>query len=158
MQTIVFVLAFLAALGSGLMGGFFYAFSSLVMPALAKRPPIEAAGTMQIINVVVLNPQFFALFFGPAALGVAVSAFGPFALPVPQAALALCASAVYAFGCVGVTIAKNVPLNDELATVSLRTTAAETVWRHYLRDWTWWNHVRAVACLVACAGFILVIV
>ncbi|WP_040577196.1 anthrone oxygenase family protein [Methylopila sp. M107] len=153
---LVFTLAFLAALCAGLMGGFFYAFSGLVMPALGRRPAAEAIGAMQAINVVVLNPLFFVLFFGPAALGLALAVSAPFALPPGEALIALAASVIYAIGSIGVTIARNVPLNDTLAAITPEGSASAAVWRDYLRDWTFWNHVRAIACLVASAGFLLV--
>ncbi len=155
MATAVFALTVAAALGAGVMAGFFYAFSGLVMPSLARRPPAQAIAAMQTINVVVLNPLFFVLFFGPAAAGVALSALAPFVLPASQATSAFVGSGLYAVGSIGVTIAKNIPLNDELAAVSPDAGEGAAVWSRYLRDWTWWNHARAVACLLASAGFVL---
>jgi uncharacterized membrane protein len=32
------------------------------------------------------------------------------------------------------------------------------VWRHYLKVWTVWNHVRTVAALAAAASFIVALV
>lgn len=156
MQTAIFVLAFLAALGAGLMAGFFYAFSAVVMPAFARCPAAEAAAAMQAINVVVLNPLFFVLFFGTGAAGLALSLLGLLALRPPDAALATGAAAVYLFGSIGVTMARNVPLNQDLARAAPEAAAA--LWPRYLRDWTFWNTVRTFACLIACAGFILAIV
>lgn len=155
MATIVFVLTFASALGAALMGGFFYAFSGLVMPSLSRRPPPEAIASMQTINVVVLNPLFFVLFFGPAALGVALSALAPFVLPAGQATAAFVASLLYAVGSIGVTIAKNIPLNDELAAASPESGEGAAVWSRYLRAWTWWNHARATACVLSAALFVL---
>lgn len=155
MATAVFALTFAAALGAGLMAGFFYSFSGLVMPSLARRPPAEAIAAMQTINVVVLNPLFFVLFFGPAAAGVALSTFAPFVLPAGQATAAFVASLLYAIGSIGVTIAKNIPLNDELAAASPDSGEGAGVWSRYLRDWTWWNHARVIACVLSAAGFLL---
>lgn len=55
MSTALFVLAALAALGSALMAGTFFAFSSFIMGALGRLPPAEGISAMQSINVVVLN-------------------------------------------------------------------------------------------------------
>ena len=41
------ILLIAAAIGSGLMGGVFYAFSSLVMPAFRKVPADHAINVMQ---------------------------------------------------------------------------------------------------------------
>jgi uncharacterized membrane protein len=62
------VLTFLSALGSGLIAGVFFAFSAFVMTALGRLPPDQGMAAMQSINVAVLNPWFFAAFFGTAAL------------------------------------------------------------------------------------------
>ena len=61
-------LTFLAAISCGLAAGIFYAFSSLVMRALAKIPPPAGIAAMQSINVSVVNPWFIAAFFGPAVI------------------------------------------------------------------------------------------
>lgn len=49
---------FLSALGCGLIAGFFFAFSAVVMKALGKLPPAQGIAAMQSINVVVINPWF----------------------------------------------------------------------------------------------------
>jgi uncharacterized membrane protein len=61
---------------------------------------------------------------------------------------------IYLIGCIGVTMTLNVPLNDALAAVQPATPEAATLWARYLRDWTFWNHVRTVAPLVSAALFI----
>jgi len=63
-------LAFLtlgAALGSGLIAGVFFAFSTFVMPALARLAPAQGVAAMQAINVAVLNRWFLGVFVGTAA-------------------------------------------------------------------------------------------
>lgn len=152
------LLAAFAALGAAVMCGFFYGFSCVVMPAFARRPAGEAAQAMRSINVVVLNPLFFFLFFGTAVAGVAVAvgalaAVATLAEGTQEAFLASAAALAYAIGCVGVTIARNVPLNQALERSDPAT--AEWFWPRYLADWTWWNHVRTIACALSAAGFLL---
>ena len=60
----------LAARVSGLMAGLFFAFSTFVMQALGKRPAPTGIAAMQSINATILNPIFFALFFGTAVLSL----------------------------------------------------------------------------------------
>jgi hypothetical protein len=55
-------LTFLAALSCGLAAGIFYAFSSLVMRALARIPSHAGIAAMQSINVSVINPWFMEPF------------------------------------------------------------------------------------------------
>jgi uncharacterized membrane protein len=59
----LFVLTLLAMLGCGLMAGFFFAFSAVIMAALARLPPAQGIAAMQTINVVVINPWFGVAFF-----------------------------------------------------------------------------------------------
>ena len=66
------LLAFAAALGAGLIGGVFYAFSTVVMKALARRPVNDAIAAMQAINVAVMNPMFRGAFLGTAAVSAVV--------------------------------------------------------------------------------------
>src|SRR5207247_3508326 len=75
MNNPIYLLTFVAALGSGLVAGIFFAFSNFVMRALARIPHGIAA--MQSINVVVLNGWFFAVFFGTAGccLALTISSF-----------------------------------------------------------------------------------
>jgi uncharacterized membrane protein len=56
-------LTFLVAISCGLAAGIFYAFSSLVMRALAKIPPPAGITAMQSINVSVVNPWFIGRLF-----------------------------------------------------------------------------------------------
>ncbi|HEX4572527.1 MAG TPA: hypothetical protein VH184_18985, partial [Dongiaceae bacterium] len=64
---LLFALAFLSALGSGLMAGLFFAFSAFVMAALGRIVPAAGIAAMQSINVTILNPLFFSVFFGTVA-------------------------------------------------------------------------------------------
>src|SRR3981081_1077061 len=62
-----FVLTLCSALGSGLMAGVFFAFSTFVMKALARLPAAQGIAAMQSINVAVINPLFMTAFLGTAA-------------------------------------------------------------------------------------------
>ena len=152
MDGLLFALTFLAALGSGLIGGLFFAFSAFVMSALGRLPPAGGISAMQSINVAVLNPLFFTAFFGTAALCIllAIAAFAGWSRP--GAIYLLAGSLLYLVGTVLVTIVFNVPLNNQLAAVKADSAAAASVWTRYLSDWTAWNHVRTVASLAAAAA------
>ena len=55
---------FLTALGSGLVSGLFFAFSTFIMKALDRLPVDHGIATMQSINRTVLNYSFFVVFIG----------------------------------------------------------------------------------------------
>ncbi|BBK32950.1 membrane protein [Allostella humosa] len=135
-----------AAVGCGLVGGIFFAFSAFVMAALDRLPPAQAVAAMQAINVTVLNPLFFAAFFGTVGLSLLAAIVRP-------SPTVLAAAFAYLAGCVLVTIAGNVPLNDRLARLGSGDPAA--AWRLYRGRWTAWNHLRTAASLAAAAGFAL---
>ncbi len=75
MDQLIPVVGTMALLGSALVGGTFFAFSSFVMKALAGVPSAEGIGAMQAINVVVLNPSFLGACMGTAV--VSLGAGGP---------------------------------------------------------------------------------
>ena len=58
----------IAALGTALIGGLFFAFSTFIMAALAARPAAEGMAAMVSINRVILRSLFMPVFFGAALL------------------------------------------------------------------------------------------
>jgi len=64
---------------------------------------------------------------------------------------------VYVLGMFGVTMVFNVPLNNALAAADPSSQGTAPLWARYLKEWTFWNHVRTVACVAACALFIVAI-
>ena len=149
MDQLIPIVGTTALLGSALVGGIFFAFSSFIMKALANVPSAEGIGAMQSINVVVLNPSFLGVFMGTAALslgavGLALAGWGR-----PSAPFFLAGALFYLVGTFLVTGLGNVPLNDQLAAVSTTDPGAGDVWQHYLDRWTMWNHVRTAAAMVA---------
>jgi uncharacterized membrane protein len=157
MASVLPIVTFLAALGSGLMSGFFLAFSACVMWALGRIQPASGIAAMQAINVVVLNPVFLGTFLGTAILTLvlAIAALAGWSEPVSGYLLA--GSVLYFAGTFLVTVVFNVPLNNRLAAVKPESAEGKAVWTYYLRVWTAWNHVRTVAPLAATACFILAI-
>ena len=147
------LLTFVAALGSGLVAGFFFAFSNTVMQALGKIPPPAGVAAMQAINIVVINPWFFAAFFGTAALSVVAIVVALLRWQDPRAVYWLAGGVVYLVGTIAVTMVCNVPRNNALAALAPESAAAAEYWVNYLLTWTAWNHVRTIAPLVSAALF-----
>ncbi|MBI2255418.1 MAG: DUF1772 domain-containing protein [Proteobacteria bacterium] len=142
------------ALGSGLIAGAFFAFSSFVMGALGRLPAAQGIAAMQSINLVVINPVFLGVFVGTALLGFAVAVYALFQLSLPGMGQALAGSLLYVIGCFGVTIFGNVPLNDALARLDPLSADAGSLWTRYQKAWVKWNHLRTAASLAASAMFI----
>jgi uncharacterized membrane protein len=153
-----FVLKLLAALGCGLVAGVFFAFSTFVMPALARLQSAQGIAAMQSINITAINPLFMLALFGTAILCLLLAISSVMKWHQPGAAYLLIGSLLYLVGTVLVTIVFNVPLNDALAVVKPDSTDGASLWTRYLTDWTFWNHVRTIAALAAAAALTLALV
>jgi uncharacterized membrane protein len=153
MNGVVTVAVVMALLGSALIGGVFFAFSSFIMKALARVPSAEGIVAMQSINRAVLNPSFLAAFMGTAAVSLVIAALAASGWAGPSAPWVLTGALSYLFGTFIVTAFGNVPLNDQLAAVAAGTAEAEAVWQHYLRRWTTLNTIRTVASAAAVLMF-----
>ncbi|MBD1856238.1 DUF1772 domain-containing protein [Leptolyngbya boryana FACHB-1624] len=142
-----------AALGCGLVGGVFFAFSTFVMPALESLQPAQGIAAMQSINIKAINPFFMFAIFGTASVCLLLAIAALLNWHQPHTAFLLAGSLLYLMGTVGVTIVFNVPLNDALAVVKPESTEGANLWARYLTNWTFWNHIRTIAALIASALF-----
>jgi len=154
---VLFVLTLLSALGCGLMGGVFFAFSAFVMRALARLPPAQGIAAMHSINVVAITPLLMVALFGTAAACVLVAVSSLTAWQRPGAAYLLVGSLLYLVGTILVTIVFNVPRNDALAAVDPASADGARLWADYVTTWTAWNHVRAASALAASASLTIVL-
>jgi uncharacterized membrane protein len=151
----LFSLTFTAAIGCGLIAGVFFAFSTFVMPALARLQPSQGIAAMQSVNITAINPLFMLVLFGTAVacLFIVISALlqwhqsGKIYLSI--------GSLLYLVGTILVTMLGNVPLNNALANVDPNSTEGTILWAKYLTDWTFWNHVRTLTALAASVMFIV---
>ena len=151
MDSFLFALTLVTALGCGLNAGVFFAFSSFVMKALARLHPAQGVAAMQAINVAAVTPAFMAALFGTALACGGLAVWALLAWDERFAPYLLVGSALYLVGTILLTIAYHVPRNEALARVEPHSANAESHWRHYLSGWTAWNYVRAAAALAAAA-------
>ncbi len=151
MDSFLFALTLVTALGCGLIAGVFFAFSSFVMKALARLPAAQGVAAMQEINVAAVSFAFMLALFGTAVACAALAVWALLAWHEPFAPYLLASSALYLVGVIVLTIAYHVPRNEALARVEPHRADAESHWTRYLSGWTAWNHVRAAASLAAAA-------
>lgn len=149
----LFALKLLAAIGCGLVAGVFFAFSTFVMPALARLQPAQGIATMQSINITAINPLFMTALFGTAAICLFLSVASLLKWHQSGSTYLLMGSLLYLIGTILVTIVFNVPLNDALAKVDPSSAEGAKLWASYLANWTAWNHVRTVSALAAAGAF-----
>ena len=78
-------LTLLAAVGAGLAGGVFFAFSTFIMPGLGRADDRSGLVAMQGINKTAPTPVFMTLLFGTALVCVLLGAspYGGWTSPWP---------------------------------------------------------------------------
>lgn len=155
MSDLVPALTVAAAVSSAVLTGVLFAFSTSIMPALARRPPAEGMAAMQAMNRTILNPVFGLLFGGSALLCLVVAASAPFTGEQDGAGWRLAGGALYVVGVFLETMVVNVPMNDRLDAADASGPAGQAVWADFLPRWTRWNNVRSLVGVVA-ATFLVV--
>ncbi|MFG2924793.1 DUF1772 domain-containing protein [Streptomyces sp. NPDC048305] len=149
-----------SVIASGLMAGLFAAFAYAVMPGLRGTSDHTLVETMQNINRSILNPVFMIPFMGSIpliVLAVFLAWRGHERLVLPW----LVAALVLYLIAFGVTVAVNVPLNDQLERAgdpdSLPDPAA--VRERFESAWVTWNVVRALlhTAAFACLAWTLLL-
>ncbi|TPM07997.1 DUF1772 domain-containing protein [Mesorhizobium sp. B2-3-11] len=147
------MLTFIAALGAGVVGGVFFAFSNFVMPAFVRLPAAGGIAAMNSINVTVITPMFMTALFGTGLVCIVLIAGALIGWNQPGSFWLLAGALIYLVGNPIVTMVFNVPLNDALAAVDPASSNGAAVWTSFLRNWVMWNHVRTVTAIVAMASF-----
>jgi uncharacterized membrane protein len=148
-------LLFVTSLAAGLVGGVFFAFSSFVMPALARIPAPQGIAAMQSINVQAVKAPFMLPFLGTTAACLVLAVAALLRWRHPGAAWQLAGALLYLGGSLVLTRAYHIPRNDALAALAADSAAAATYWQRYLTEWVRGNHLRAGACIAAAASMLL---
>jgi uncharacterized membrane protein len=125
-------LLILGAIGSGIVAGVYFAFSSFVMKALAALPSDQGIAAMRSINVTVINPSFMLMFIGTTLLCLVLCGVALYHWQVRGSWIILASCFAYLIGSFGVT-----------------------VWSNYVKEWTRWNSLRTEMSVVAMIGFLI---
>ncbi|MEA2346311.1 MAG: hypothetical protein QOG62_98 [Thermoleophilaceae bacterium] len=155
MSTLVMVLVVLAALGSALVAGVFYGFSTFIMKALGQLSPARGVDAMQQINITAPMAGLMIAMFGTAGLSIALIVVALTNLAAPHAVLVIAAGVIYLLGSPIITMTYHVPRNNRLAKLDPESEAAAEYWARYLPEWTRGNHLRALLPAAAAALYIL---
>jgi uncharacterized membrane protein len=149
---------FLAVLGCGLIAGTFFAFAAFVMTALGRLPAPSGISAMQSIIAAIKGPLFLLVFFGTAALAGVLGLAAPLRWSEPGAGYLLLGSLLFLNGPFGVTLMKNLPLNNKLSAVKPESAEGASFWAEFRVTWGLWNHVRWIGSLAAAASLIMALV
>lgn len=133
-------------MGSAIVGGVLFAFSTFVLKALDRLPPSQSITAMQAINKAAPNIWFMTVLFGTALACVTLAVTAVIDWRKPGAIHRLVGGVLYLLA-VAITVTYHVPHNDALATVDPAGIDVAHRWAAYLSGWTAWNHVRAISSI-----------
>jgi uncharacterized membrane protein len=147
-----------AVLTMGMLAGLFYAYSVSVMPGLGDADDRTLIDAMQQINEAIENPVFFLSFLGAPVLALAALVVVRRSDSRQEIRWIVAALVLYGVAFL-VTVAFNIPLNDELAQAGDPERIADParVRDDFYGPWGAWNIVRTVASTAAlgCLGYAL---
>mmetsp|Transcript_19144 Transcript_19144/g.61620 ORF Transcript_19144/g.61620 Transcript_19144/m.61620 type:complete len:192 (-) Transcript_19144:1249-1824(-) len=150
-QRVVQAVVGLASMASAVVGGVFLAFSDFLMTSMRDAGEPCGSTVMKAINVEVFGSVFLGTFIVLAPLSVVLPVVAKYQCHARAATVVWlgAAAVIYVGGCVLVTGAGNVPLNNALAA------SDSTYWTAtYLSRWTTLNTYRTAACLAASACYL----
>jgi uncharacterized membrane protein len=145
------------AVGCGLLAGLYFAFSTFIMTALGRIEQAQGIAAMNSINSTILGSLFMPFFYGTTLASLILAINGFVRRGEPGAMAMLAGGVIYIAGMFVCTIVFNVPLNNALAAVDPASRAAAPVWARFLKDWTFWNHVRTISSAASSALYIAAI-
>ncbi|MBC7550067.1 MAG: DUF1772 domain-containing protein [Cellulomonas sp.] len=151
MNALMGSIAAATAVGSGLLGGAFFALSAFVMPGLRQLPAPEAAAAMQAINEAAPRSLLMVPLLMSPAGSVAVAAWA-FTGDARPARTWLLVGAAAGLACFAVTAAFHVPRNNALAALDPTAPATVELWTTYVHEWARMNHIRSLLGAAAAAS------
>ena len=137
-------------IGSGLTSGLLYGWSVSVIPGLRRTTDVAYVGTMQHINRAIINPAFVIPYMG-VPLVLTAAAIAQFRAGDNRRGWYLAGATVsYLIAVLGVTIGRNVPLNDALDTFRLDQSDEASIESRrdtYEKPWNRWHYVRTIGSI-----------
>lgn len=155
LNSIIFTVIFFTCIGTGIMAGLFFSFSTFIMEALGNISSESGMNAMKSINRTILNPLFGVIFFGTALMTLFLLITALFNSEWNGRTYVISGSLLYLVGTFLVTIIFNVPLNNLLERGDSTAYSSQLMWRSYIRKWTLWNHIRTVTAVGTLACFVL---
>ena len=136
---------------SGLMSGFFFAYTFSVNLGLAKLNNKEYLTAMQSINKEVLHSIFYTSFFG-TLFSLIISSIMYFDIHSPKFLLIFFSCISYVIGVFGITAIRNVPLNNKIERFDISKASEESLQKMrviFEKPWLFWNNIRTLASFIA---------
>lgn len=141
---------------TGLSAGLFFAWSISVIVGTRKVGDFTYLEAMQSINREILNPYFFAVFFG-SLLALILNTYYQRDDNL-QFWIVLLAALIYLIGTIGVTGLGNVPLNNQLELLQLNELSATELKDFRLHYELSWNRYHGFRTVAAVASFLILLI
>lgn len=148
-------LLWFSIIACGLIAGLYFTFSAFAMRALGRIDVTAGVAAMNSINVEIQRSLFMPLFIGSSLSSLALMVIGALHGGEPGAGAAFAGGLIYVIGMFIVTMVFNVPRNNALAASDPSGLAGRETWARYLKEWTFWNHVRTLASTAALVLFVM---
>ncbi len=141
----------IALLLTGLSAGFFFTYEASVTRGLAIVDDVSYVQTFQAINATIRNPAFAVVFFGPIVM-IAAAITANWKTSSQAARFLLVSGFGLYLTCVLITFSGNVPLNNELAELTVVTPESAREARLVFEQQ--WNRLDLWRSLAAGASFV----
>lgn len=142
-----------ALLLTGLSAGLFYAWDVSVIPGIRLVSDKVYLEAMQSINKAILNPAFFLIFMGSPLL-LFISTIQHYKKGMAFWFI-LAATFIYLIGTFGVTAAGNVPLNNSLEVLDLKSLSVAQLKEFRQNYEVKWNRLHSIRTVFAVLSFLL---
>lgn len=156
-HAITTALLWFSAIGCGLLAGLYFSFSAFINSALGRIETPAGIAAMNSINVVIVRSPFMPVFLGSSLAALILAGIALLQWHQPGSAAIFAGGVIYVVGMFVCTMVFNVPLNNALLAVDPASANGADVWAKFLREWTFWNHIRTVASTLAMILFIYAI-
>ena len=140
---------------SAMVAGVFQSFSDFVMAGLARAKPAGGIESMQHINRTVFRSVFLTAFLSLVPLTLAFAVYAWLNMEGQSRGFIVAAALIYFTTVFVVTMAGNVPMNQQLDQLRFSSAEAADYWQVYSRKWTRWNHVRTIGSAATAALYLL---
>ncbi|MBM7069436.1 DUF1772 domain-containing protein [Actibacterium sp. 188UL27-1] len=153
MRAILLTFAFTSLTLTAGIFGIFYGWVCTVMWGLDTAPPDVAIRAMQAMNASIRNAAFFPVFFLAPVFAGLTGLTAYFQGQTRAGMLFGVAALLCGLGIVLLTFTINVPMNENLAAISIPRDPVEAtqIWATFSGTWQLWNQIRTGA------GFLSVI-
>jgi uncharacterized membrane protein len=152
---LIAALLWFSIVACGLLAGLYFTFSAFAMTAFGRIEASAGVAAMNSINRVIQRSLFMPLFVGSSLSSLALAIVGALHWGEAGACPALAGGVLYFIGMFIVTMLFNVPRNNALDASDPASAEGQALWFRYLKEWTAWNHVRALASTAALILFVI---